>query len=305
MTVSSLYVLRVLARDSNTKTWLHSTLDCKPLLKWPGGKTGEISEIAPRIPPHNRYFEPFFGGGSVFFSQIEKPSYVNDIHHDLMKFYECVKNKNDHFFSLLNDFIDDWSCRADDREAIYMETRLRYNNIKETTIQKTVDFFILREYAYGGMFRVNKKGKFNVPFGHPYVNKDIQKKIDYLNSGTVFKKLKNLELHNLDFEEFCNKFKFNENDFMFVDPPYHCVFTQYNGCSFDEPDQERLADYLMSFKGKFMLVTQYTDWMRELYSSPKLIIHTYDKQYRFNIKGRFNRSVEHALITNYDQNIGS
>ena len=280
-------------------------MNCKPLLKWPGGKTDEISEIAPRIPPHNRYFEPFFGGGSVFFSHIDKPSYVNDSHHDLMKFYECVKNQDECFFSLLDSFIDDWNCRTDDREAIYMETRFRYNNIEETTIQKAVDFFILREYAYGGMFRVNKKGEFNVPFGHPYVKKDIQKKIDYLNSGIVFKKLKNLELHNLDFEEFCNNFKFNKTDFMFVDPPYHCVFTQYNGCSFDEPDQERLADYLLAFKGKFMLVTQYTDLMKGLYSSPKLSIHTYTKQYRFNIKGRFNRAVEHALITNYDQNFGS
>ena len=264
-------------------------MNCKPLLKWPGGKTDEISEIAPRIPPHDRYFEPFLGGGSVFFSQIDKPSYANDSHPDLMMFYKCVKDQDARFFSLLDSFIDDWKHRADNKEAIYMETRSRYNSTKETTIQKAVDFFILREYAYGGMFRLNSMGEFNVPFGHTYAKKDIQKKVDYLSSDAILQKLKNLELYDVDFEEFSKEFTFNKYDFMFVDPPYNCTFTRYNGHSFDVSDQQRLASFLLDFKGKFMLVTQYTDLIRELYSSSKsskLSVHTYDKQYRFNI---FNR----------------
>ena len=273
-------------------------------MKWPGGKTGEILEIAPRIPPHDRYFEPFFGGGSIFFSQINKSSYVNDSHHDLMMFYKCVKNQDAHFFSLLDNFIADWNRRADDRPSIYMEIRSRYNSAKEATIQKAVDFFILREYAYGGMFRLNSMGEFNVPFGHAYVKKNIQKKVNYLSSDSILQKFENLELYNVDFEEFSKNFIFNEHDFMFVDPPYNCIFTRYNGHSFDVSDQERLASFLLDFTGQFMLVTQYTDLMRELYDSSKVSVHTYDKQYRFNIKGRFNRAVQHALIINYDQNFG-
>lgn len=265
---------------------------------------GEISEIAPRIPQHDRYFEPFFGGGSVFFSQISKPSYVNDSHRDLIMFYKCIKGQNGRFFSLLNSFMEDWNSRVEDREAIYMEIRSRYNKAKAITVQKAVDFFILREYAYGGMFRVNSMGEFNVPFGHGYAEKDIKKKVDYLSSDAVLRKFKNLELYDLDFEEFSKSFKFNKHDFMFVDPPYDCIFTRYNGRSFGVSDQARLADFLLDFKGKFMLVTQYTDLMKELYDSPKLSVHIYNKQYRFNIKGRFNRAVEHALITNYDQDFG-
>ena len=279
-------------------------MNCKPLLKWPGGKTGETSEIAPRIPPHDRYFEPFFGGGSIYFSQIDKPACVNDSHHDLMMFYKCVKDQDTHFFSLLDEFMDEWNRRADDRESVYMEIRARYNGKEETTIRKAVDFFILREYAYGGMFRLNSTGKFNVPFGHAYTDKDIRKKIDYLSSGAILEKFEDLELYNMDFEEFSGNFRFGKHDFMFVDPPYNCAFTRYNGHSFDVSDQERLAGLLLEFKGKFMLVTQYTDLMKDLYDSPKLTIHTYGKKYKFNIKGRFDRSAEHALITNYDQDLG-
>ena len=275
-------------------------LCCKPLLKWPGGKKGELAEIAPRIPQHTRYFEPFFGGGSVYFDAIEKPSYANDTHPDLMMFYKCVKTSNNRFLTYIDEFMDEWSSRPEDRALIYLRIRARYNNTPNATIQKAFDFFILREYAYGGMFRFNSMGKFNVPFGHGYANKDIQKKLDYLSSIAVLKKLKKLSLSCVDFQTFVDGFDFSKNDFMFVDPPYNCTFTQYNKSSFTHLDQARLAAFLLRFKGKFMLVAQYTDMMKELYKSKKLTTHIYDKKYRFNIKGRFCRAVKHALITNYD-----
>ncbi len=220
-----------------------------------------------------------------------------------MMFYKCVKSQNIDFFLLLSNFIDEWDRRADDRQSVYMEIRARYNSIEKPTVQKAVDFFILREYAYGGMFRLNSRGKFNVPFGYAYVDKDIRKKVDYLNSLPVLEKFENLELHNVDFQDFSKRFKFSKNDFMFVDPPYNCSFTKYNEHDFNVDDQKRLADYLMDFKGKFMLVTQYTDLIKKLYKSKKLNIHTYNKKYKFNIKGRFNRAAQHALITNYDTSI--
>jgi DNA adenine methylase len=280
-----------------------TNISCKPLLKWPGGKASELSEIAPRIPKHNRYFEPFFGGGSVYFNAINKQAYINDTHPDLMLFYKLVKTHNTKFFFLLDNFIFEWNSNKNEREAIYYKIRKRYNETNRLTIEKAVDFFILREYAYGGMFRVNLKGEFNVPFGYNYVNKDIQKKIDYLNSNSVLEKLSYAEIYTIDFQRFVNKFKFNKNDFMFVDPPYHCSFSKYDKDDFGVKDQERLANYLLNFKGKFMLVIQYTDLIKELYKSNKLNIYIYDKKYKFNIKGRFNRSVKHALITNYDTNI--
>ncbi len=275
-------------------------IECKPLLKWPGGKTSELSEITPLIPEHKRYFEPFFGGGAVYFDAISQPSHINDMHPDLMKFYKMVKTQNIEFFMRLDNFMHLWNEDNADRTAIYFNIRKRYNTTKTATIQKAVDFFILREYAYGSMFRLNSKGEFNVPFGHNYINKDIQKKIDYLSADSVFSKLKNADIYNMDYRKFLDSFRFNKNDFMFVDPPYHCSFSKYDKQDFDVNAQERLAQYLMTFKGKFMLVVQYTDLIKELYQSDRIRISLYDKKYRFNIKGRFNRSVQHALMTNYD-----
>ncbi len=180
--------------------------NCKPLLKWPGGKTSELKEIIPRIPEHSRYFEPFFGGGALFFNTIIKTSFVNDLHADLMFFYKCIRNENSEFYSLLKEFVLVWE-ESDDKQSIYMKVRKRYNSTNVTSVQKAVDFFILREYAYGGMFRLNVKGEFNVPFGHIYINKNIQKKIDHLSSVEVVSKLKNSALYNLDFKDFAKNFR--------------------------------------------------------------------------------------------------
>ena len=154
---------------------------CKPLLKWPGGKTSELSEIIPNIPKHERYFEPFFGGGSVYFYSINSKAYVNDIHEELIMFYKYIKKQEYDFFLLLDDFIYEWNNNLYNRQNIYLKIRERYNKAERVNLQKVVDFFILREYAYGGMFRLNSKGFFNVPFGHSYIKKDIQinQKVSY------------------------------------------------------------------------------------------------------------------------------
>ena len=288
-------------RFYNHRSNVEPNSSCKPLLKWPGGKTLELVEIKPRIPKHDRYFEPFFGGGAVYFDCIEKPSYLNDTHSELMKLYYYVKNQNQRFFYLIDKFVQEWQS-SNDKQLIYNKIRQRYNDTKKCTVQKTIDFFILREYAYGGMFRLNSNGDFNVPFGKGYENKKIKIKIEYLKSSSVLRKLSNAKLYNTDFQEFSNDFKFTKKDFMFVDPPYNCSFTKYGENNFGTIDQERLANFLISFKGKFMLVTQYTELIKKIYASKKFITCIYDKKYRFNIKGRFNRSVKHALITNYEPN---
>ena len=290
------YQSRVLGNNTNS-------IACKPCLKWPGGKTSEFSEIIPRIPEHNRYFEPFFGGGAVYFNSISSPSYANDNHPDLISFYSLIKKRNAEFFLLLEKFIREWNNDPEARKEIYLKIRDRYNSAKNISIRKSVDFFLLREYAYGGMFRLNAKGEFNVPFGHNYINKDIQKKINYLRSESIFMKLKNLKLYNLDFQDFAANFTFTKDDFMFVDPPYNCSFSKYDKKDFNEQDHVRLAEFLLRFKGKFMLVTQYTDLMKDLYNHKTIDTYIYQKKYKFNIKGRFNRSVKHAIMINYGTNI--
>ena len=281
------------------------TEPCHPLLKWPGGKRSELPLIRLCIPSHSRYFEPFFGGGSVFFDAIDVRSYGNDLHPDLMMFYRCVKQQRSDFFDLLLDSVVEWECGSfESRNTMYYECRDRYNSTSHPAMQRAVDFFFLRELAYGGMFRVNSNGHFNVPFGRSYArNKNLRVKVDYLRSPQVCTKMQLLEMSSLDFMDFLRGFNFDEHDFMFIDPPYDSSFSKYDQADFDENDQRRLADCLVDFKGRFMLVCKLTPLVESLYLRKGYSVHQYPCNYKFNIKGRFSRSSIHVMIANYDLDI--
>ena len=275
---------------------------CAPLIKWPGGKRSELSSIAPRVPEHSRYFEPFFGGGGVFFSLIECESWGNDLHHDLILLHELVAAQDYHFLDALDRFLTEWDrSTLDEREDMYYECRDRYNAQRGSDARRAADFFVLRELAYGGMFRFNSKGEFNVPFGRAYGrNRTLATKIDHLTSPAVQAKMAQISLSSLDFADFLGKHEFGPTDFMFVDPPYDTAFSNYVGCSFDAADQHRLAEALLAFAGKFMLVCKVTPMIKELYLDHEdLTVVEYECRYRFNIKGRFSRDSRHAMVMNY------
>ena len=282
------------------------TASCAPLLKWPGGKRSEMAHIRPFIPQHARYFEPFFGGGSVFFDAISAPSYANDLHPDLMLFYHCVKQQCPDFFRLLYKYTDEWErSTLDERVAMYYRCRQRYNADRFPTPDRAADFFMLREFAFGGMFRVNSNGKFNVPFGRAYArNKNLRQKVEHLQSYHVQIKLELLDLSSVDFSNFLNSFSFDQNDFMFVDPPYDSAFSKYIGLDFNRADQIRLAEHLDNFGGLFMLVCKRTPLIDDLYLRNGYSIREYDYKYRFNIKGRFSRASTHIMVANYDLDFG-
>ncbi len=275
---------------------------CRPLLKWPGGKRSELPRIKPCIPDHRRYFEPFFGGGSVFFDIVDVLAYANDLHPDLMMFYRCVKQQHVDFFDLLFARVDEWEQGSFEyKNAMYYECRDRYNATSRPTIRRAVDFFLLRELAYGGMCRVNSNGHFNVPFGRAYArNKNLREKVTYLVSPLVQAKMQLLEVSSLDFIDFLNRFDFDADDFMFVDPPYDSSFSKYDRTDFDEHDQRRLAECLANFKGRFMLVCKLTPLIESLYRGIRYSVRQYECNYKFNIKGRFSRSSTHVMIANYD-----
>ena len=274
---------------------------CQPLLKWPGGKRSELSWIKPLVPFHNRYIEPFFGGGSVFFSSINVPTFANDLHPDLMSFYACVQERRTIFFDLLSDFVNEWeSGTLAHREAMYYRSRDRYNASVTFTDRRTADFFMLRQLAYGGMFRVNSEGSFNVPFGKAYGRSDrgLRKKVEYLRTPAVQAKMRLLTLSTLDFEQLLRDVDIRADDFVFLDPPYDTSFSKYHS-DFTELDQERLAACLENLTGKFMLVSKLTPLIERLYCSNGYNVRQYDFGYKFNIKGRFSRSSTHILVTNY------
>ena len=283
----------------------YSTVPCRPLLKWPGGKRSELQWIRPLIPPHRRYFEPFFGGGSVFFDAIDVDAYVNDLHKDLMLFYACVKEYRPEFFEELFRFVEVWEVGTySDRETMYYQARDRYNATGTMTVYRAADFFLIRQFAYGGMFRVSRQGNFNVPFGKAYARSDngLRLKVEHLASAAVQRKLQLLTLSTLDFEDFLQGMEFGADDFVFLDPPYDTTFSNYVS-DFDEEDQKRLARRLAGLHGKFMLVSKLTPLIEKLYVGNGYSVRQYELGYKFNIKQRFSRSATHVLVTNYDTNL--
>lgn len=199
------------------------------------------------------------------------------------------------------DTIDNLECSF--KSAYYMYFRYLYNNKKKLKLSNSfycAVFYFVRDYCYASMFRYNGNGEFNVPYGGiSYNRKDFTKKIDYLTSPELKKYLSKTELYNLDFEDFCNKIELNENDFIFLDPPYDTEFSTYAKNDFSKNDQVRLANYLKNTKAKFMLVIKNTDFIYNLYNVKGLYIKTFDKKYLVSFMNRNDKDVEHLLITNY------
>ncbi len=366
------------------------------LIKWPGGKAREIKYIKEIIPRFDRYVEPFFGGGAMFFYLQPKRAIINDISADLTEFYKLAKEQNKSFHrylcaydtlltSLLNacdsGYSDIYSIydrlksgngtkrtagqelkapvkeilgalAADSVEALildkaglekqvlenasdkmlrtvkneakspysdedlkenlitgftsglYMYFRDVYNDIllkrgETPGIEYDIaNFYFIREYCYGSMFRYNRNGEFNIPYGGmSYNRKSFKSKIDAIFSKNTEAVFEGTEIYCKDFEDFFSTVKLDENDFMFLDPPYDSDFSDYEGKSFTRADQKRLSDSLKKTRAKFVLLIKNTDYIHSLYRDDFTIL-SFEKTYTYNVRSRNDRSVEHLIITN-------
>jgi DNA adenine methylase len=186
----------------------------------------------------------------------------------------------------------------------YMYFRKIFNDIslgriKDQTIQyQSANFYFIREYCYGSMFRYNFKGEFNIPYGGmSYNRKNMKSKIDNMFNREINELFANTDIHCSDFEDFFKNIHLSNSDFMFLDPPYDSDFSDYEGKDFTKFDQERLANSLKHTRAKFILVIKNTDFISSLYEKDFNIL-SFDKQYTYNVRSRNNRDVEHLIITN-------
>ena len=190
------------------------------------------------------------------------------------------------------------------KSAFYMHFRYLYNNRNELDISQefaSAMFYFIREYCYASMFRYNKQGKFNVPYGGiSYNRKDFNKKIDYISSDAIKKYMNKTKIYNMDFENFCDTINLTENDFIFLDPPYDTEFSTYAKNDFNKNDQIRLSNFLKNTKAKFMLIIKNTDFIYNLYNNSGFYIKSFDKKYLVSFQNRNNKDVEHLIITNYE-----
>lgn len=189
--------------------------------------------------------------------------------------------------------------------GIYMAARAEFNDLehciglmKKEYCKKIALFYFVREFCYGSMFRYNKNGDFNIPYGGKgYNHKDYKKKLDLIFDEKTISLLKNTEIKNSDFEKVLGEL--TENDFVFLDPPYDTDFSDYENKSFDKQDQERLAKSLEKTKAKFILIIKNTPFIYNLYNKECFKIKSFDNNYAYCVKNRNDRKVEHLIITNF------
>lgn len=184
---------------------------------------------------------------------------------------------------------------------------LRDKFFPESKEEEVSQFYFIREYCFGSMFRFNADGKFNIPYGGAsYNDKSFHTKIDNALSRPVANILKNTEIYSLDFKEFFKKIdeKIDRNDFCFFDPPYDSEFSEYDKQSFGKSDQEDLAFLFGKLRCRGLMVIKKTDFIADIYReqqkiNPNITIDEYGKNYTYNVRGRNERDVTHLLILNY------
>lgn len=188
--------------------------------------------------------------------------------------------------------------------GIYMYFRNVYNMIalnklKVSIAFKTANYYFIREYCYGSMFRYNSSGEFNIPYGGAsYNKKNFNEKINNITSSKIQKLFKNTEISCKDFEKFLYDLELSKDDFIFLDPPYDTEFSDYEGREFSLKDQERLCKILKKIPAKFLLIIKKTNFIYDLYKNDFYIVN-FSKNYTYNIKNRNEKNVEHLIITNY------
>jgi DNA adenine methylase len=298
----------------------------KPFLKWAGGKTQLLEQFTNVFPSELRegyiknYYEPFLGSGAVFFFIAQnypiKKAYLSDINEDLVLTFSVVQKNVFELIDELSIFKTEYIKKNDqEREKYFYEIRAIYNFEREKTdfkkynagwITRAAKLIFLNKTCFNGLFRLNRKGEFNVPFGR-YKNPGILDKENLINANRV---LQIAEIFVTDFEQIRKIIK--DDFFIYFDPPYRPIsntssFTSYSKYDFTENDQIRLAKFYSEFgiNGNKLMLSN-SDPKNENPSD-----HFFEKLYnKFNIiKVQANRmincngnkrgKINELLITNY------
>ncbi len=238
-------------------------VQCRPFLKWAGGKTQLLSQLVRRTPQsYNRYLEPFLGGGALFFALQPRLAYLADCNAELMNCFEVVQSEVEPLIRELQRYRYDkdqyYAVRALDREEAFDTL---------SSVARAARFIFLNKTCFNGLYRVNSKGHFNVPFGS-YDNPTI---VDAENLRACSTALNAAILRKQPFEEIVNVAQ--PGDFVYLDPPYAPVsdtsdFTQYSKDGFDESAQEMLLLICLQLHQKgvrWMVSNSNTPLIQELY----------------------------------------
>ena len=273
----------------------------KPFVKWVGGKRQLLTQfrLMNLYPPEKfnpksgKYFEPFVGGGAVFFDLLPEKAFLSDLNNDLVVTYSVIKsNVEELIVSLKKHKID---------KEYFLKLRAE-NPHKLPDIDIASRFIYLNRTCFNGMYRVNSKGGFNVPFGK-YSNPLI---CDENNLRKASNALKNVEIKKQDYKEVLKKAK--KGDFIYFDPPYYPIsktasFTSYTSEAFLDKEQTELRNTFLELhkRGCFvMLSNSDTPFINNIYSGIKGVNITKVQAGRaINSDASKRGKITEVLITNY------
>jgi len=270
----------------------------KPFIKWAGGKRQLIKDLLTHIPKQfNTYFEPFIGGGALFFETQPAKAYISDINPDLINVYQVIKNN-------VEDLIKDLKKYKYDEDYFYKVRNLDRTRSYEsyTDVKRASRFIYLNKTCFNGLYRVNSKGYNNVPFGK-YDNPKI---IDAENLRLCSEALRNTAINTGSF--LLIEHIAQAGDFVYFDPPYVPIsktsyFTSYSKDGFGKQEQEELRDLFnrLTKRGVYcMLSNSYVEEVLEMYKEYKDEIHTVSATRIINCKSENRGKIKEVIITNYN-----
>ena len=301
--------------------------EAKPVLKWAGGKAKLIPIFEEKYPKElidgkiNTYIEPFIGGGAVLFSMLSKYKFdrvvINDINSELILTYKVIKESPEELINIIHKYQNKYNEleELEEKQLFYYEIRDKFNEVKgklnydiidDKTIEHAAHMIFINKSCFNGLYRENKKGGFNVPFG----KKEKLNCYDRENIMAVSEVLKNAIILNGDFEQIIKYV--DKNTFIYMDPPYRPLnatssFNDYSKEPFNDETQRRLAKFYdeLNKKGAKIMesnsdpknTNEEDEFFDELYKDYRI-----DRIYaarNINSKGSGRGKVSEILIMNY------
>lgn len=294
-------------------------ISLKPFVKWVGGKSQLIHELEKIIPINGekvltKYAEPFVGGGALLFNILSKYDfekiYISDINAELINAYNTIKNDVHALIELLSEMQEKFLPMNDEnRKKYYYEIRNKFNDYKlseKNQIQKAALFIFLNKTCFNGLYRVNRKGQFNVPMG-AYKKPTI---CDKANLIRIAEALKNVTIVFGDYS--LSRDFIDEDTLVYLDPPYRPIsetasFTAYNADIFNDDEQIRLSHFvndLNDIDAKVILsnsdpknINQEDNFFEKLYS--RYNINKVEATRMINSNSEKRGKIKELLICNY------
>lgn len=270
-----------------------------PFVKWAGGKRQLIPQIRDRMPEkYNDYYEPFVGGGAVIFDLLPVNALINDINKALINTYRTICNEPDAFLKEVNRLDNDmW----EDGKKYYYSIREHYNDKlmrSEYDVELAALFVFINKHCFNGLYRVNGKGLFNVPYNN---SRRVSIDEDVIMATSEY--LRGVTIKDGDFEQACKNAK--KGDFVFIDSPYAPLnptsFESYTKEGFDIESHKRLAKLYdeLTARGCYCMLTNHnTELINELYGNKDYKIDVVSVKRMINSDAS-NRVGEEVIICNY------